>query len=181
VPKVVAEPEVSNAQFVKALRDRQQLLVAELEELRRELSELTARIGVREGQLRNLHELLALETGGPEASPASGATTATAGDAAPVGAGAPFLAAAAEILSAKGKPIHYRELAELLAAKNGVYVPGRDPAANLLSHMSRDSRFRRFERGTYGLQHWAGGSAQPVTANKPRRRKRGRKGRSVKP
>ena len=162
---------MGSAQFVRALKERRQLLVGELEELRRELTDVTSRIGVREGQLRNLDELLTLETGS-EATPAATTAPATPGTMSPSSAGAPFLAAAAETLAAEDKPIHYRELAELLAAK-GVYVPGRDPAANLLSHMSRDSRFRRFERGTYGLQHWVG--EKPQAAAQPRRRKRSRK------
>lgn len=160
------------------LRERRQLLVGELEELRRELTELSSRIAVREGQLRNLDELLALEAAGPESTQAMVASPVAIVAASQDRAGAPFLAATAEILAAKNGPIHYRELAELLASK-GVYVPGRDPAANLLSHMSRDSRFRRFERGTYGLQHWAGGKGEPARA-KPRRRRRVRKGRGAK-
>jgi len=168
---------LGSAQFVKALRERRQLLVAELEELRGELTDLTARIGVREGQLRNLDELLALEAAGPESvSPITAAPVAPSASAQDR-VGAPFLAATAEILAAKAEPIHYRDLAGLLASK-GVYVPGRDPAANLLSHMSRDSRFRRFERGTYGLQHWADGRGEPARA-KPRRRRRKRKGRGA--
>jgi len=169
---------LGSAQLVKELRERRQLLVAELEELRRELTDLTARIGVREGQLRNLDELLALEVAGPESVPVITATPAASASTQDR-AGAPFLAATAEILATKAEPIHYRDLAEILASK-GVYVPGRDPAANLLSHMSRDSRFRRFERGTYGLQHWVGGKGESARA-KPRRRRRVRKGRGAKP
>lgn len=168
---------MASIQFVKVLGERKQALVAELGDLRRELTDLTTRIGVREGQLRNLDELLALESTGPETPAMAAASVAIAGST-QNGVGAPFLAAAAETLAAKAAPIHYRELAEILAAK-GVYVPGRDPAANLLSHMSRDSRFRRFERGTYGLQHWAGGQTE-AAPGKPRRRRRTRKGRGAK-
>ena len=62
--------------------------------------------------------------------------------------------AAYDLLSKLGKPLHYRELAQKLT-DNGVHVTGKDPAATLLSQMSRDARFRRApERGVYGLVSW---------------------------
>ena len=62
--------------------------------------------------------------------------------------------AAYELLSVLEKPIHYRELAQRLS-ESGVYLAGKDPAASLLSKMSRDDRFRRGpERGIYGLASW---------------------------
>jgi len=50
-------------------------------------------------------------------------------------------------------PIHYRELTNLIQSA-GVLIPGKDPAANLLSHMNRDGRFVRVSPGTYGLKEW---------------------------
>lgn len=61
--------------------------------------------------------------------------------------------AAHELLTGIGEPIHYRDLATRLKAY-GVPVAGQDPAANLLSSMSRDSRFQRYGRGVYGLTSW---------------------------
>ena len=62
--------------------------------------------------------------------------------------------AAHDILDSEGKPIHYRELTKRLEDQ-GTYLSGKDPAATLLSRMSRDRRFRRgTERGTYGLASW---------------------------
>ena len=59
-----------------------------------------------------------------------------------------------DLLSTVGKPLHYRELAQEIS-KSGVYLAGKDPAATLLSKMSRDARFRRApERGNYGLASW---------------------------
>jgi hypothetical protein len=168
VPQV--DGEGMGSPFVRALRSRRLDLVAELEQLRRELADLSNRIGLREGQLRNLDELLALEGEGAGSPGPSGPSPVTASP--PASRSAPFLAVAAEVLGTKGKPIHYRELADLVTSK-GAYIPGRDPAANLLTRMSQDSRFRRFERGTYGLQHWAGGVAE-VTSRKTRRRRRKR-------
>lgn len=66
------------------------------------------------------------------------------------------------------KPIHYRDLADLIMAE-GEFIPGRNPAANLISHLSRDERFVRTGRGTYGLAGWG---LKP--ANKRARRRRGR-------
>ena len=54
------------------------------------------------------------------------------------GAARHFLDSAFEILDAAGQPIHYRVLAQRLA-QDGVYVPGQDPAANLLTQMTRDA------------------------------------------
>lgn len=64
------------------------------------------------------------------------------------------------------QPIHYRELANTIMA-DGNLIPGKDPAANLLSHISRDERFVRVASGTYGLSEWG---LEP--AAKPKRRKR---------
>ena len=61
--------------------------------------------------------------------------------------------AARDILDKIGKPTHYRELTtKVLEA--GVFMPGQDPSATLLSKISRDSRFKRFGRGLYGLVSW---------------------------
>ena len=73
---------------------------------------------------------------------------------APSGDGKAPIEAAYDLLSTLGKPLHYRELA-LKLTHNGVYLAGKDPAATLLSKMSRDDRFRRApERGVYGLISW---------------------------
>ena len=62
--------------------------------------------------------------------------------------------AAYDLLTTLGKPLHYRELA-LRISESGVHLGGKDPAATLLSRMSRDDRFRRGpERGLYGLASW---------------------------
>ena len=62
--------------------------------------------------------------------------------------------AAYELLSTRGKPLHYRKLTQELS-DIGVHIAGKDPAATLLSKMSRDIRFKRApERGEYGLAVW---------------------------
>lgn len=73
-------------------------------------------------------------------------------------------------LSDAGQPIHYKVLSQQLLSK-GVTIPGRDPAATLLSQIYRDARFKRFGRGTYGLASWK----STKTSKKRRRSRRERK------
>src|SRR5919108_1677009 len=57
-----------------------------------------------------------------------------------------FLDVAFEILKREGQ-LYYEDLVARLA-EAGVTVPGRNPGANLIAHMSRDKRFKRVGRGT---------------------------------
>ena len=67
------------------------------------------------------------------------------------------------------EPVHYRTLLQAIMA-NGKLIPGKDPGANLISHLSRDNRFVRTAPGTYGLEEWG---LKPMSKNrKIRRRKR---------
>lgn len=68
------------------------------------------------------------------------------------------------------EPIHFKELANLILA-NGHHIPGKKPAANLISHLGRDSRFVRTGRGIYGLTEWG---VQPIKRRTRRRRKKKR-------
>lgn len=64
------------------------------------------------------------------------------------------LEAVHKILTDLGKPIHYKELARQLANR-GIFLPGKDPAASLLTRLSRDQKFKRSpDRGVYGLASW---------------------------
>ena len=67
----------------------------------------------------------------------------------------------------KKTPIHYRDLTNEIQSK-GILLPGKDPAANLLSHISRDERFVRVAPGTYGLNSWG---LEPYKPRKRRRKK----------
>lgn len=135
------------SELSRLLEQKRAELVRDLEALRAGLADLSARIQLKEGQLKNVVELLELENGKTAApNPDSAQQNGTPRR-------APFLAAAAALLEHVDRAMHYRQLAATLARQD-VYVPGRDPAANLLAHMTRDARFRRFGRGLYGLQHW---------------------------
>jgi len=134
------------ASYVQTLRNKREEVLAEIRRLRAEMSELGAKAASKENQLKNIEDLLALEGEGLDP---------TGGDVQETGpSGSKFIDLAYRLLGDAGKPMHYRELADLLV-REGAYVPGQDPAANLLAHMSRDERFGRARsRGVYGLAEW---------------------------
>ena len=58
------------------------------------------------------------------------------------------------------QPMHYKHIAAKLQERN-TYIPGKNPAATLLSRMSRDKRFKRTKkRGMYALSTWRVRSAE---------------------
>jgi hypothetical protein len=132
--------------FVTVLKERRDQLMADIEALRAQTSELAGRITTKESQLRNINDLLAIEDGSTSGPPSAAEPVASRSQ--------KFLDAAYDVLDQSGQPIHYRSLAARLG-EEGVHVPGQDPAANLLAHMSRDPRFGRAgARGMYGLSTW---------------------------
>ena len=147
--------------YVQTLRNKREEVLADIRRLRAEMSELGAQVASKENQLKNIEDLLNLE---------GEVLETTGGDGQEAGpSGSKFIDLAYRLLSDAGKPMHYRELAELLA-RDGAYVPGQDPAANLLAHMSRDERFGRTRsRGVYGLAEWPAVRAAR-RANTPKRR-----------
>lgn|GEM_PF-3599386 len=74
------------------------------------------------------------------------------------------------ILEEMQKPMHYQEITKRMQDK-GIYIPGKNPSATLLSRINRDKRFKRTtKRGTYALAAWK------VRVGKVRRRrKRGKR------
>lgn len=75
-----------------------------------------------------------------------------------------------EVLSKQNdhKPIHYRELAEMIMAE-GKLIPGKDRAANLIAHLTRDNRFIRTSPGTYAIVEWG---LKPMPKSRNRRIKK---------
>lgn len=147
--------------YVDSLREKRQLVWGELETLRAEQKRVGELVGVKEAQLKNIDELLAME----------GETSSAGGASAGLGTTAStFLDAALEVLRTARAGVHYRELVEQLNA-HGVNVPGRDPGANLLAHLGRDARFVRVGRGTYGLK----GAHKEMRAHRRTARKRVRR------
>lgn len=157
--------------YTNALREKRLEVLGELDELRKQSAELAHRINAKEGQLRNLDDLLAAEGMGE-----------LEGDRAVMNAAISrpsqrFLDQAYEILQSAAEPLHYRDLARRLTA-DSVYIPGQDPAANLLTQMSRDERFgRAAKRGMYGLCEWPSmkaASGRQQSSGTSRRSRRGK-------
>jgi hypothetical protein len=62
--------------------------------------------------------------------------------------------AAYDLLEEYNQPMHYRDIAATLQERDN-YIPGKDPAATLLSRMCRDKRFKRTGRqGMYAPSTW---------------------------
>ncbi|MGH2406763.1 MAG: hypothetical protein ACRDF7_01625 [Candidatus Limnocylindrales bacterium] len=157
--------------YVDVLRSKRTEVLTEIENLRSTASEIANKLAAKEGQLRNLDDLLALEaeSQGSPADPDSGQPR-----------GAPlksqrFTDAAVSVLADNGAPIHYQDLARMLSDR-GVYVPGKDPGANLIAHMLRDERFSRGSgRGMYGLSEWPGMKRSTPPSTRGRRMRAARR------
>lgn len=72
-----------------------------------------------------------------------------------------------DVLKDAGSPMYYKDLCAAILQK-GFEVPGQDPAANLIAHISIDPRFKRVKRGTYALKRWKM-TRKRVTGQKSRR------------
>jgi hypothetical protein len=144
----LSEDPIRANDYVDVLKNKRQHILADIARLRSEAAEIASTLSSKESQLHNLTELLALE-GVDLAAGAEAEAVALPGH-----RSGRFIDAAWALLQKTSKPMHYQELAERLAAE-GVRVPGTNPAANLIAHMSRDSRFGRGKaRGVYGLADW---------------------------
>ncbi|MGD0019053.1 MAG: hypothetical protein ABSD62_07330 [Candidatus Limnocylindrales bacterium] len=126
--------------YTGILTAKREQVSEELEQLKGQLRGLSEQIGRREQQLKNLDELLALE-GSPAVERPAGARPESSS----------FLDLAAEIVRGSQSGVYYRDLLQGITSR-GVTVPGQDPAANLIAHLTRDSRFIRTGRGVYGLR-----------------------------
>lgn len=67
-------------------------------------------------------------------------------------------------------PLHYKDISEKLRGQ-GIYISGVNPAATLLSRISRDERFKRVKRGTYGLKGWRINTSKKKRSKNVRSRK----------
>jgi hypothetical protein len=155
---------VPQSAYIETLQRKRDEVLTEVRKLRDDLSAINTAIAGKENQLRNLDDLLALE---------GAASPSEDGDSLKGQAeGSKFIDHAYRLLSDAAKPMHYRELADLLT-RDHVFVPGQDPAANLLAHMSRDVRFGRTRsRGVYGLSDWPAvrAASRSTRSSRPRRR-----------
>lgn len=145
--------------YLEVLANKRVEVLSQIDDLRSTIADLSGKLAIKEGQLRNLDDLLGLE-GATQPSVVKNGPSARA-----LGPNSQrFTDAAVVLLTDAGHPVHYQALAKDLADR-GVYVPGKDPGANLIAHMLRDPRFVRTQgRGMYGLASW------PDLKSPPRRR-----------
>jgi hypothetical protein len=144
-------------EYINALIWRLEEIQAEIDEFRSQVQGLLLGIDEKEQQAEYILKLLDAEN------------VELDGDLASVGP-VPVSDMAYEVMSQlPPEPMHYRELASKIMAA-GKYIPGQDPAANLISHLSRDERFVRTDRGTYALREWGFEEARPAKRSKKRRK-----------
>lgn len=136
-------------------------LQQEMEEIKGRIRPLQEHLAQKQEELSAVEKLLSLHGEVPQtpALPSPGP-----------GNSPPFLDSAYRALQDEEAPLHYRVLYGKLEA-DAQHVPGSNPAANLLTHMNRDSRFVRVGRGTYALAEW-GPPRQPRKSKRRRRRSR---------
>jgi hypothetical protein len=152
--RVATEELGGGMDYVESLKAKRGEISAELEHLRVSRREVDERIAVREGQLRNIEELLALEGEEQEVQVDDPAASGH------------FMDSVVDELTASTTGMHYTDILRRVQAR-GVEIPGRDPGANLIAHMSRDARVVRVGRGTYAMA----GSAPPTRPVRRRRAK----------
>ena len=128
----------------EVLKQWRQSLDRQLDELRGRIKPLQEEFERTQAQLALVDQLMLTADGGAAAAPAVAAPRRSTRDA------PSFLDVAGEILADEGVPLHYEQLYQRIVSRD-IRVSGANPAANLLTHMSRDSRFVRVGRGTYGI------------------------------
>lgn len=141
--------ETRLAQELDAVRERNQVLEARLEQLNQALLS-----GRREEAL--LEDLLELRRGGGGSrTPGKASAIPPANVSAPKTAHVlhPVVVASMDALNRAGRPLHIQELMNTLEQK-GVEIPGSGDQANLISYLRRDPRIVRPARGLYGLKVW---------------------------
>jgi hypothetical protein len=139
---------VSGTDFAAHLEAHHQALVEEIARVEQEIAFRTQHLRQLQLKLESVFELMKVE------------------GIAPPQAHRHFLEVAHDVLLQSG-PRHYVELASELRAQ-GVLIPGAKPEANLLAHMSRDSRFQKVGRGIYavGATHKVGGRPKKTEGKK---------------
>lgn len=134
--------ELGQSDRVRTLLSWRDQVRKELAELRERQSRLGEEVSKKDGQLRSILALLESEGYAEGRSIASGLD--------PNGS---IADCAYSVLRESGQPTYYKDLAARIM-EMGISIPGKDAAANLLSHIGRDDRFQRVKRGTYALTEW---------------------------
>jgi len=118
-------------------------LLQEIENLKAQLAPIEMEIRVKQEKLTAIDRLLSLEA----VSTSKNNSTATMMDRGKTSD------VAYDVLKGAGVPMHYRDLYEAIL-QAGFEITGKDPATNLIAHISTDPRFKRVKRGTYALKEW---------------------------
>jgi len=149
------EQEISSAALEAALKLKRDSLLEQIRstdaligqvqaELSSKLEELYSNKKTYEETLSHIHAILKIETNSAEKERVSNYSDND---------GVSITDSAFSILQELHQPMHYKDIATALRDR-GVHISGIDPAATLLSRISRDDRFKRVKRGTYGLKGW---------------------------
>jgi len=144
--------------YVFELKNKLSLLQGEISELQKSVQSSLEKIDEKQKVIEHIVRLLEIEGVGLENSEITDFLNKSYSD------------LAYEFLSSfdPKEPLHYRELYKNFVAK-GIPISGKDPAANLLTHISRDDRFVRVSPGTYGLKEWG---LEPIKKKTTRRKRK---------
>ena len=144
--------------YLETLKLRLSQLKEEIIDGQNEIQKRFKKIETKQKQIKNITQLLAAE-GMQLDDPELASIT-----------DAPIADLAYEFLKGDKthKPYHYSDIAKKLMSQ-GVLIPGKNPSANLLTHISRDGRFTRTASGTYGLKE---DGHLPATKTKRRRKRK---------
>src|SRR3989442_118272 len=99
---------MTDTSYESVLSTKREEILVNIERLRSEAAEITSRLAMREAQLKNIDDLLAIERGGP--APKTSIDDEQRADR----RGASLVDQAANVLRDAGKPTHYRQLVGLL-------------------------------------------------------------------
>ena len=130
------------------LQEWKQTLLQEITDLKTQLTPLEMKIKVKQEKLAAIDKLLNLEIHPIEAISISKNDLNTA-----VVSKRKTSDIAYEVLKNTGIPMYYKDLCEAIL-QAGFEIRGKDPATNLIAHISIDPRFKRVKRGTYALKEW---------------------------
>jgi hypothetical protein len=140
------------AELTKQIKELNANISRVQEEYYRRLEQLQSQKKPLEDALHHVKALLQFEGQYEKIGPSSstyGPTTAIAKTSS-------ITDAAFNLLEEQHQPMHYKDIAAKLQERN-TYVPGKNPAATLLTSMTRDNRFKRTKkRGIYILSSWRG-------------------------
>jgi hypothetical protein len=129
--------------FVKTVQEESDQVASELQKVLANLEPLLQERRLLEQRAKALETVISTYVAGQDGSPALPSLS-------PEPQGRHFLDVAHDILKKEG-PLYYETLLAKLG-EAGITIPGRNPGANLIAHMSRDTRFTRTGRGTYSAK-----------------------------